>query len=86
MLYNLFNKGVVDLKNTQVKNIELPKIDITEDELNDIKIISPVEFLSEEENLKVIERIKDGLRNMNNPDRWLTREECLRLAKEDFNI
>ena len=72
------------MKNTQVRNIKLPKINITEEELNNITMISPIEFLTEEENLMVIERVKDGLRNMNNPDRWMTWEEVDRILTEKY--
>lgn len=74
------------MNNTKTKIIDLPNIQVDEEALNDITMVNPIEFISEEENKKIFERVKDGLRNINNPDRWLTREDCVRLAKEKFNI
>ena len=74
----------MNTKKTRV--IDLPDIQINEDELDDVIMVNPIEFISEEENNEIIERVKDGLRNINNPDRWLTWEECMQLAKEKFNI
>lgn len=74
------------MKNTKTKLIDLPNIQISEEELNDVTMINPIDFISEEENAKIIERVKDGLRNINNPNRWLTCEEFTKLAKERFNL
>ena len=74
------------MKNTKTKLIVLPNIQISEEELNNIDMINPIDFLSEEENMKIIERIKDGLRNINNPDRWLTWEECDKKLREKYFI
>lgn len=74
------------MKNTKTKLIDLPNIQINEDNINDITMINPIDFISEEENAKIIERVKDGLRNINNLDRWLTSEEFTKLAKERFNL
>lgn len=74
--------------NTNTKLNYLPNIQIIEEEINNINIntINPIDFLSEEENMKIIERIKDGLRNINNPDRWLTWEECDKKLREKYFI
>lgn len=72
--------------NTKTKIIDLPNIEVDEDALNDITMVNPINFISEEQNEKIFERVKDGLINISNPNRWLTREECIRLAKEKFNI
>lgn len=72
--------------NTKTKIIDLPNIEVDEDALNDITIVNPINFISEEQNEKIFERVKDGLINISNPNRWLTREKCIILAKEKFNI
>ena len=72
--------------NTKTKIIDLPNIEVDEDALNDITMVNPINFISEEQNEKIFERVKDGLINISNPNRWLTREECIRFAKEKFNI
>lgn len=74
------------MNNTKTRIIDLPNIQVNEEALNDITMVNPIDFISEEQNKKIFERVKDGLRNLNNPDRWLTREDCVRLAKEKFNI
>ena len=72
------------MKNTKTKLINLPNVQISEEELNNIDMINPIDFLSEEENAKIIERVKDGLRNINNPDRWLPWEECDKILREKY--
>lgn len=72
----------MNTKKTRV--IDLPDIQINEDELDNVIMVNPIEFISEEENNEIIERVKDGLRNINNPDRWLTWEESNRILTEKY--
>lgn len=74
------------MNNTRTKVIDLPNIQIDEEALDDITMVNPIEFITEEESKGIIERVKEGLRNINNPERWLTREECEQIAKERFGI
>ena len=73
------------MDNTRNKIIDLPKIQISEEELNNITMVNPIEFITEEENKRIIERVKEGLRNINNPERWMAWEETDEiLAKKYF--
>ena len=73
------------MDNTRNKIIDLPKIQISEEELNNITMVNPIEFITEEENKRIIERVKEGLRNINSPERWMTWEESDKiLAKKYF--
>ena len=74
------------MNNTKTRIIDLPNVEIDEKSLNDITMVNPIDFISDEQNKKIFERVKDGFKNINNPDRWLTYEDCTRLAKEKFNI
>ena len=68
------------MNDTRTKILNLPNIEIDEESLDNITMVNSIEFISEEENKKIFERVKDGLKNISNPDRWLTREECELLA------
>lgn len=70
--------------NTKTKIIDLPNIEVDEDALNDITMVNPINFISEEQNEKIFERVKDGLINISNPNRWLTWEESDRILTEKY--
>lgn len=72
------------MNNTRTKVIDLPDIQIDEKALNNVIMVDPIDFLSKEENEKIIERVKEGLKNINNPERWMTWEECDKLLAEKY--
>lgn len=74
------------MNNRAKQSIILPNIKIDEKDLEDITIINPIDFISEEENQKIFKRVKEGLLNINNPERWLSIEDFEKNVKERFNI
>lgn len=66
--------------------VELPHIEVNEDALDNVTMINPIDFISEEQQNEIIERVKDGLRNINNPDRWLTFEEVMKRLDEKYDL
>lgn len=66
--------------------VELPHVEVNEDELDNVTMINPIDFISEEQQNKIHERVKDGLRNINNPDRWLTYEEIMKRLNEKYDL
>lgn len=66
----------------QIKDIKFPPINPNSS--GEVKIINPIEFLSEEENLKLIEELKESVKSFNNPEKWITWEESRRLLDEKY--
>lgn len=56
---------------------KIPTIDI-----DNLTIVNPIDFLSQDENEYILEVIKQRLKDANNPDRWITWEEYEDLEKE----
>lgn len=52
---------------------------------SDIEFVSPIEFLSDEQNKYVLQTVKTRLKDDDNPDKWMTLEECKKLVKEIFH-
>ncbi len=53
---------------------------------DDVIMIDNVDFLTKEQTKQIILRAKQGIKELNNPDKWLTWEECTRrLDEECFN-
>lgn len=74
------------MSNTKTKSFKLKKEKITEEEIQNLRIVSPIEFISKEENEHILEVLKQGLRDADKPEMWIDWEESDRiLAKEIFN-
>ncbi len=67
-----------------INDIELPTF--TEEQIQSLTIVNPIEFLSKEENEEIIESIKQSLRDLNNPDKWMTWEESQKMLAEKYGF
>ena len=71
-------------------NTKLTNIDISESEIDTISvddvIIPKDDFLTREQHEMIIERLKDSLRAMKYPERWIDWEDCKISLKEKYNI
>ncbi len=56
------------------------------DDTNDIEIFNPIEFMSKEDNDKLLQVVKERLKERKNPDNWLSWEKFNSLVKEKFNL
>lgn len=65
----------------QIKDIKFPPVNPNPEK---ITIVNPIEFLSEEENLKLIEELKESVKSFNDPSKWMTWEESCRLLDEKY--
>lgn len=67
---------------TQIKNIKFPPVNPNPS--GKVTIVNPIEFLSEEENLKLIEELKESVKSFNDPEKWMTWEEYCKLSEEKY--
>lgn len=67
---------------TQIKNIKFPPVN--PNPTGKVTIVNPIEFLSEEENLQLIEELKESVKSFNDPSKWMTWEESRRLLDEKY--
>lgn len=72
------------MSNTRTKSLQLPDIDVSEEALNNVTVIDPIDFISKEENEKIIESLKQSIRDFKNPDKWMTWEESNRILTEKY--
>lgn len=66
----------------QIKDIKFPPVNPNPS--GEVKIVNPIEFLSEEENLQLIEELKESVKSFNVPSKWMTWEESCRLLDEKY--
>ncbi len=53
---------------------------------DDVIMLDDVDFLTKEKTIEIITRVKQGIKYLNDPDKWITWEECCkRLDEECFN-
>lgn len=70
----------MEFKKTQ--NVVLPDVDFTEEDIQSLKLVNPVDFVSKEDHEHIMEVLKQGLRDMKNPDKWMTWEDLNESFKE----
>lgn len=63
------------MSNTRTKSFKLKKEKITEEEIQNLRIVSPIELISKEENEHILEVLKQGLRDADKPEMWIDWEE-----------
>jgi len=63
----------MEFKKTQ--KVVLPYVDFTEEDIASLKLVNPVDFISEEAPEHILEVLKQGLRDIKNPDKWMTWED-----------
>lgn len=63
------------MSNTKTKSFKLKKEKITEEEIQNLRIVSPIEFISKEENEHILEVLKQGLRDEEKSEKWTSWEE-----------
>lgn len=68
----MINKNSKTITNTLV----LPNITISESDIENLTLVDPIEFMSEEENNYLLESLKERLREASNPTNWIPLKEC----------
>ena len=51
-------------------------IDVEEDVFKDVIMVDDVDFLTIDQTREIIKRCKQGIKDLNNPEKWITWEEC----------
>lgn len=71
------------MENTKIKNI---KTYMDDEDIQNFIIVNPIDFISEDQNKHILKVLKQGIKDENNPDKWMSWEESDRiLAKEIFD-
>ncbi len=69
---------------SQTKKLKLPNIVVNKEELNNVTVIEPINFISKKENEKIIESLKQSIIDFKNPDKWMTWEESNKILMEKY--
>ena len=72
------------MSNTGVNSIPLPNTD--KNDVENLTIVNPIEFISDEENQNLLNTVTQRLIDSNNPDKWIKWEKFEQKAKEKFNL
>lgn len=59
--------------------------DIDDDDIDNLKLVGPIEFLSDEQNKQILEDLKQYLRNEKNM-KWYSLEQVDKKIKEQFGF
>lgn len=67
---------------TSTETLVLPDISISDSDIENLTLVDPIEFLSEEENNCLLSSLKQRLRKTNKSNNWISLEECEQRLKE----
>ncbi len=67
-----------------IQTKKLPEVNLNEGDLNNIAIINPTSFISKEDNEKIIESLKQSIKDFKDPDKWMTWEESNRILTKRY--
>lgn len=65
--------------------IYVPDININDDDINNLKLVGPIEFLSDEQNQQILDDLKQRLRNRKHT-KWYSLEDVDKKIREQFGF
>lgn len=72
------------MNSENIKTITLPQIN--ENDIENLTLVDPIEFMSNEENEYLLSTLKERLRKAHKPDNWMPLEECVQRLNEKLYL